>query len=222
MPPRKRQNEGLDTGGKIFIVVVIFTLIIITTGAFYHYKNGKKYSIDAVEVDTIDSPYLSGNVTVEVDYMEYCKVSQSDLDDISEIFAEYGIYIQFVLDEEIPYKEEVNDVEIDTYYKAYRNQNRSSYMLIASKYSENSRVLGGIYHSEKIVVFKDRIHSAFDDAFEDLAIQYVIMHEMGHAYGAAHSDNVADIMYPYITGTKLILYPEPEFHDQDSLDEFRD
>lgn len=222
MPPKRRQQQGMDTGGKVFIIVIVFTLIIIATGAFYHYKNGKKYYIDAVEVDSIDSPHLSGNVTVEVDYMEYCKISQSDLDDISKIFAEYGIYITFILDEEIEYKEEVNDIEIETYYKAYRNQNASTYMLVASRYTEDDQVLGGIYHSEKIVVFKDRIHSAFDDAFEDLAIQYVVMHELGHAYGAEHSDNVADIMYPYITGAKLILYPEPEFYDQDSLDEFRD
>lgn len=222
MPPKKRQKQGLDTWGKVFIVIIAFTLIMITTGLFYHYKNHKDYYIDSVEVDSIDSPYLSGNVTVEVDYMEYCKVSQSDLDDISDLFAEYGIYIKFILDDEIPYKEEINDVEIQTYYTAYRDENETSYMLIASKYSENSRTLGGIYHSEKIVIFKDRIHSAFDDAYEELAMQYVIMHEMGHAYGAGHSDNVADIMYPYISQSKLMLYPEPTFYDQDSLEAFRD
>jgi predicted Zn-dependent protease len=222
MPPRKRPQHGMDTFTKVVIVITVFALIMVATGAFYHYKNNKSYYIDSVEVDSIDSPYLSGNITVEVDYMEYCEVRQSDLDEISEGFSDYGIYITFILDEEIPYKEEVNDIEVETYYKAYRNQNHSSYILIASKYSENSRTLGGIYNSEKIVVFKDRIHSVFDDAYEELALQYVIMHEMGHAYGAEHSDNAADIMYPYISQSKLILYPDPQFYDQDSLDEFRD
>lgn len=227
MPPRKRKKEG-NTWGKVFAVIIALTVITISVIAFYYYeyeKDNNEYHIDSIKndtIDTIDFPHLTGNTTVEVDYMENCKISQSDFDEISTIFEEYGIYIRFILDEEIPYDKEVSDVEISTYYATYRNQNRSSYMLIASKHSEKENTLGGVYHSEKIVIFKDVIHSAFGDTYEDIAIQYVIMHEMGHTYGAGHSDVYADIMYPYISQRKLVLYPEPEFHDEESLAEFLD
>jgi len=53
-------------------------------------------------------------------------------------------------------------------------------------------------------------------------LYYVVAHEIGHAYGCRHSDQEADIMYPYLSQAKIILYPDPQFYDPDSIEEIRD
>lgn len=216
MTPKK-----VDNFTKIMIIMMVVVLITVTTGAFYYFKATKLYSIDS-SADGISEPHLTGSVTIEVDYMNHCEVTQTQLDEMEEIFRGYGVDLTLVLDNEVSYQSELSDDDIDIYYDQYRDRNFSSYILIGSEYSGEDNVLGVIYNAEKIVIFKDSIDSAFDGAYELTALYYVIAHEVGHAYGAEHSDQSADIMYPSLSQAKMILYPDPQFYDPDSIEEIRD
>jgi hypothetical protein len=210
-----------DRFTKFVIVLVIISLIVVVTGAFYFIKNSTIYSIDTSS-EGISEPHLTGDTIIEVDYMEYCEISQSELDDISDIFSGYGVNITFILDDEIPYQSDMSTDDINGYYDEYRDRNFSSYILVGSEYRNESNILGVIFNSEKIVIFKDTIDSAFDGSYHLLALSYVIAHEVGHAYGCVHSDDEADIMYPYLSQSKMILYPEPQFYDEESVSELLD
>ncbi len=210
-----------DNFTKIIIVIMVVALVVVTTGLFYYLKSNTSYNIDSSAAG-ISEPHLSGAISIEVDYMDNYEITQAQLDEIEEIFTGYGVNVTLVLDEEVDYRSEMSDDDIDVYYDGYRDRDLDSYILIGSEYSGEDNVLGVIYNAEKIVIFRGSIDSAFDGAYRLTALYYVIAHEIGHAYGAEHSDQSPDVMYPTLSQSKMILYPDPGFYDPDVIAELRD
>ena len=206
-----------NTQKILFIVLLGITITCIVILLVYN-SASKYYNIDSGE--GIDPPYLSGNISVEVDYMDGCQISQDELDDISDIFAGYGLNVTFIIDEVLLYDSVMDNSDIDSYYES-RSLNTSSYIFFASEYVD-SNVLGCIFNYEKIIIFSDSISDSFDGIYRIIAMQYVVVHELGHAYGCKHSDNKQDVMYPQISQAKIIVYPEPEFVDSEVLAELLD
>lgn len=205
----------------IFFLVIFSTVLVI--GAIYYWQIADESSIDSG--DGISEPHNSGDITVEVDYMRDLFDSESDLedelDDITELFAVYGLNVTFIIDDRLTHVEEIGDSDAISYYNDHRGLNTTTYMLIANKHSSSS-VLGSAYSKLLIVVFRGKIEDSLGNTYKVVATQYVTMHEIAHTYGCVHSEEEDDILYPTLSVLKCADYPTPQFTDINTLAELHD
>jgi hypothetical protein len=205
---------GISRADKVFLGITLFSLLIITLAAVFYYNTNNENSID--NVNMIEGTHLSGNITIEVDYMQGCRPTDAQLLEITELFAQYDLNVTFIVDEQITKFNTISDADVVTFFVDEHNLNTDSYMFIASKHNDE-HILGGAFSKDLSVIYIDTIYDTFDDITEDSAFNYVVMHEIGHLYGCNHSGNTKDVMYPYLSESQLIVTPEPQFIDSNSL-----
>lgn len=200
------------------MLVLAFSIIIL--GFVYYHIVSEEHNIDYGE--GIEEPHNSGNIIIEVDYMRGMYESEDELEnelnEITEIFEDYGLNVTFIIDDRLSYVDEIGDSDASSYKNNYHDLNTDVYMLIAGN-QNSDRILGSTYNAELIVIYRDNIEDSFGDNYKVVASQYVIIHEIAHTYGCEHSDDEEDIMYPTLSISKCINYPNPEFTDPNSLAE---
>lgn len=208
-----------NKGFKIFLFVSVIFLIIAILFLYYYDSTNSETSID--NVSQLPEPHLSGDIIVEVDYFDSCEIDNDVFNDVTEIFEDYGINVTFIIDDEFIYIDEIDDSDVHDYYDQYNDLDTDTYMLIASS-KDNSNILGSAFSKDESVIYYESIEDHFGNNYKENALKYVIIHEILHQYGCDHSDDNDDVMYAYLSLSRVILNPDPEITDSETLVELLD